>query len=106
MLVLSYLGILSLIPYLMKKDDPDAELRWHAKNGVGLFILDIVVGVVFWILGMVADQVLTGLGCGIGLINCIVWLGLFGLHIFCIVKAVGGQRVTIPVVTDFAQKNL
>ena len=30
-LVLSYLGILCLIPLLAKKDDP--EVQWHAKNG-------------------------------------------------------------------------
>ena len=34
MLVLSYLGILALIPLLMKKDDP--EVQWHAKNGLAL----------------------------------------------------------------------
>ena len=34
-LILSYLGILSLIPWLAKKDD--AEVQWHAENGVALF---------------------------------------------------------------------
>ncbi|MBV9497217.1 MAG: hypothetical protein JOZ54_23480, partial [Acidobacteria bacterium] len=41
MLVLSYLGILSLIPFFMKKDD--AEVQWHAKNGVALFGAEVVV---------------------------------------------------------------
>lgn len=102
MVVLSYLGILSLIPYFTKKDDP--EVMWHAKNGVGLFILDIVVWAVFFVLGMVLRN--SVLGCGLGTISCIVWLALLALHIYCLIKAVNGQRVRIPGVTDFAEKSL
>src|SRR5436190_18583440 len=39
-LVLSYLGIFCLIPLLAKKDDPDVQ--WHAKNGLGLFIAELI----------------------------------------------------------------
>ena len=110
MVALAYLGPLSLIPYLTKKDDPDAELRWHAKNGLGLFILDVVLWVLFFILGWVISAMGSTIGCfGGGLltaIQCILWVGLFALHIYCLIKALGGQRVRIPVVTDFAEKSL
>jgi uncharacterized membrane protein len=104
MIALSYLGILALIPYLTKKNDPDAEVRWHAKNGMGLFIADVVIWVVFFVIGMVLRN--TTIGCGMGVIQCVVWLALLALHIFCLIKAINGQRIRIPVVTDFAEKNL
>jgi uncharacterized membrane protein len=101
MLVLSYLWILALIPYLTTKDDP--EVLWHAKNGLGLLILDIVTSVLFWVLGFVLGDFL---GCLSGTMSCVVWMALLALHIYCLIHAVGGKRPNIPVVTDFAQKTL
>ncbi|HEY0372480.1 MAG TPA: DUF4870 domain-containing protein [Thermoanaerobaculia bacterium] len=102
MVVLSYLGLLALIPYLTKKDDP--EIHWHAKNGVGLLILDVVIWVVLFVLGIVIRN--AGIGCGLAIVNCVVWIGLLVLHIYCIIQAVGGKRPRIPMVTDFAEKSL
>ena len=102
MIVLSYIGLLALIPYLTKKEDPD--IHWHAKNGVGLLILDVVVWVLFLVITWVLPSNL--LGCGVGMIQCVVWIGLLVLHVYCIIQAVGGKRPRIPVVTDFAEKSL
>ena len=102
MIVLSYLGLLALIPYLTKKDDP--EIHWHAKNGVGLLILDVVIWVVLFVIGFVIRN--AGIGCGLAVVNCLVWIALLVLHIYCIIQAVGGKRPRIPVVTDFAEKSL
>ena len=104
MIALSYLGILALIPYLTKKNDPDQELRWHSKNGMGLFIFDVVLWVVFFIVGWALSN--TALGCGMGVIQCVVWLAILALHIYCIIQALGGKRVRLPVITDFAEKSL
>jgi uncharacterized membrane protein len=105
MIVLSYLWLLALIPYFTKKDDPDAEVRWHAKNGVGLLLLDIALWVLFFVVGIILRRV-PMLGCGVGVVQCVLWLGLLALHIYCLIKAVNGQRVRIPMVTDFAEKSL
>lgn len=102
MVILSYLGILSLIPYLTKKEDP--EIHWHAKNGVGLLIFDVVLMVLFFVISWVMPSNI--LGCGMSVIQCIVWLAIFGLHIYCIIQAAGGKRPRIPVITDFAEKTL
>lgn len=102
MVILSYLGLLALIPYLTKKDDPD--IHWHAKNGVGLLILDVVVWLVLLVIRLVLPSNL--LGCGIGIISCVVWIAILVLHIYCIIQAAGGKRPRIPVVTDFAEKTL
>jgi uncharacterized membrane protein len=102
MVILSYLGILALIPYLTKKEDPD--IHWHAKNGVGLLILDVAVWVVFFVIGMALRN--TALGCGMATIQCVIWIAIFILHIYCLIQAVGGKRPRIPAVTDFAEKTL
>jgi uncharacterized membrane protein len=104
MVVLSYLGLLALIPYLTKKEDPD--ILWHAKNGLGLAIAEIIVWVALFILNIVAGRIFAGLGCGMSVISCVIWIGVLVLHVYCIVQAVGGKRMTIPVVTEWAQKTL
>ena len=105
MAVLSYLGILCLIPLLTKKDDP--EVQWHAKNGLALFIADVAIWIVFGILSRVVIRI-PALGClGAGVISviwCVIAIGILVIHIMAIMKAVNGQRFRIPMVTDFAEK--
>src|SRR5687767_5191948 len=70
MLILSYLGILVLIPLLTKKEDK--EIQWHAKNGLvflGAFlVLAIVTFIVDWILP-------TAVSCLLSIIWCVVPVG-------------------------------
>ena len=99
MLVLSYLGLLCLIPLLMKKDDP--EVQWHAKNGTALLGAEIIFCVLELIIIFVR---IPFLGCLTSFVGCFVWIGFLVLSIIGIVKAVGGQRFRIPVLTDFAEK--
>jgi uncharacterized membrane protein len=99
MLVLSYLGILSLIPFFIKKDDP--EVQWHAKNGVALFLAEVAWCVVQIAIAFAHIPVL---GCVSGLVGCLVWVAFLALSILCIVKAVNGQRFRIPMITDMAEK--
>jgi len=103
--VLSYLGILSLIPYFAKKDDPDPEIRWHAKNGFGLFLVEFVVWAVFLALGFILRSSAIA-GCLGGAMNCILGIAFLVISIICIIKGINGQRYRIPYVTDFAEKSL
>lgn len=101
MVVLSYLWLLALIPLLVKKDD--REIQWHAKNGIVLLGAEIVCWVVFGAIGFALRN--TGvLGCGLGAIECVIWIAFLVIRIMCIVKGVGGQRFRVPVVTDLAEK--
>jgi uncharacterized membrane protein len=99
MVVLSYLWILALIPLLTKKED--AEVQWHAKNGLGILIGEIAAWIVFFVLGMVLPDI--G-GCGISVISCVVWIAFLVIRIICIVQGVGGKRFNVPVLTDLGQK--
>ncbi|MEA2415765.1 MAG: hypothetical protein QOI58_2422 [Thermoanaerobaculia bacterium] len=99
MLVLSYLGLLALIPLFAKKDDP--EVQWHAKNGVALLGAEIAWMILGFILVFAHIPLL---GCGFSMISCVVWLGFLALSIICIMKAVKGERFRIPVITDIGEK--
>ena len=96
-LVLSYIWILFIIPLLARKED--AEVQWHAKNGMVLFFAEIAWSIIQYALGHFA-----ALGCVSGIVGCIVWLIFLAIRIVCIVKAVSGQRFRIPVLTDIAEK--
>jgi uncharacterized membrane protein len=99
MLVLSYLGILALIPLLTKKNDP--EVQWHAKNGLALTIAEVIIWValeaILWVLP-------SGISCLVRVVTCLVPLGMIVLMIICIMKAVKGERLRLPVITDLAEK--
>lgn len=97
MLVLSYLGIFALIPLLTKKDDP--EIQWHAKNGLALFIGQIVIYIGLSVIGhfMHIGLVVTCISCILPLVFLVIW-------ILCIMKALKGERYRIPVITDIAEK--
>ena len=98
MVVLGYLWILALVPLLTKKDD--SEVQWHAKNGLSLLGAEIVCWIAFMILG----RFMPIIGCGIWVVQCVVWLGFLALRVLCIMKGVNGQRFRIPVISDFADK--
>ncbi|RPJ61748.1 MAG: DUF4870 domain-containing protein [Acidobacteria bacterium] len=106
MLVLSYLWILALVPLLVEKEDP--EVQWHAKHGIVLMVAEIIfwiaLSIVTWILTMlpVIGGVVGGLlGCGL---NFLVWLAILAIHIVAIMKAMKGERLVLPVITDYANK--
>ena len=90
MLILAYLGILSLIPLLTVKDSD--YVKWHAKQGLVLGISAFVVMTVFGILGPLA------------LANCLLLPGWLVMAIMGILKALKGERWRIPVVADLASK--
>ena len=97
MLVLSYLGILALIPLLVKKDDK--EVQWHAKNGLGL----TVAWILLWIVIAIVEHFMPGIvSCGIAVVHCILALGYLAVIVMAIMKALKGGRMRFPVISEFA----
>ena len=99
MIVLAYVWILFLIPLLTKKDD--AEVQWHAKNGMGITIGEFICWIIYWMITWFAP---TAVGCAVGALSCVIGIGFFVLRIICIVQGVGGKRFSVPVLTDLGQK--
>jgi uncharacterized membrane protein len=94
MLVLAYLGILAVVPLVVEKNDP--EVQWHAKHGIVLLVAEIILGI---IIAMITHFVPFA-GC----ILWIIWPLIFLFHIFLIVKAVNGQRIMIPGLSEYADR--
>lgn len=96
MLVLSYLGILSLIPLLTVKDSE--YVKWHAKQGL---VYGVGGGIVLTIV-MTGLQFIPVIG---QIIGCVGYLGFLGFDLYVMFsKALKGERYRIPVVADIADK--
>jgi uncharacterized membrane protein len=99
MIILSYLWLLALVPLLVEKED--REVQWHAKHGLVLMLAEVI----FWIVvTMLQLMVGTILGCFVGLISLMLWIGILVLHILAIIKGVNGQRLIVPGVSQYADK--
>ena len=94
--ILAYLGILCLVPILAAKDSPFA--KYHANQGLVLFIVWIVLAVALNIIDYVLVTILPG---GMGFIVSILslaYLGLLILAILGIINAAAGKCVPLPVI--------
>lgn len=83
---LSYLGILVLVPLLVKKDSKFSQ--FHAKQGLILLIIWVVGWIVFWV----------------PIFGQILLLALIVLNIVAFIQALNGKRWEIPVISDWAKK--
>lgn len=102
MVVLSYLGLLALIPLLVEKED--REVQWHAKHGLVLAVFEVVVIIVLQIIVMVLGAVSGGLGCIFGLLMPLFVLAALVVHVLCIVKGIKGERFLVPGISQYADK--
>ena len=102
MIVLSYLWLLALIPLLVEKDD--REVQWHAKHGLVLTVVEVVVMIGLQVVVMILGAISGGLGCVFTLLIPIFMLAILIVHVLCIVKGINGQRFLIPGVSEFADK--
>ena len=97
--VLSYLGLLALVPYLLEKED--REVQWHAKHGLVLCGAEIALGIVLGGVLTIINFFTGCLGCLIGPLIVIPWIIL---HVMLIVKALNGERLLIPGVSHYADQ--
>ena len=104
MIVLSYLWLLALIPFLTEKDDK--EVQWHARNGLVLFAAEFILWLVFFFVHMafIFSHFLAFLGCFLSIFQVVLWLGILILHILCIVKGLKGERLIVPGVSQYADR--
>ena len=85
-------------------------VRFHALQGLLLFGLGFVVGIIFQILGtgmaVTTSGVVEAGGFGILLlIRLLVSLGFLVLYIIGMIKAYQGQMWKLPIIGDIAEKN-
>jgi uncharacterized membrane protein len=100
MIVLSYLWLLALIPFLVEKED--REVQWHAKNGLLLTGVEVVAWILLSIFSFATAWI--DLGCTGCMLNSILWIVFLVVRIVAIVKGVGGQRLVIPGLSQYADR--
>ncbi len=88
--ILSYIGILFLVPLLTRKEDGFSQ--FHAKQGMVLFLAEVATVFVAWIplLGW--------------LVGGLLWVAWIVLSVLGIVNVVKGKKEELPVIGEFAHK--
>jgi uncharacterized membrane protein len=97
MIILSYLWPLALVPLLVEKDD--AEVQWHARNGIVFMVAEIAFSIVFEIVTS-----LIPLGCLFWSVRPLVALVIVAVHIAAIVKGLNGGRLVVPGLSEYASR--
>jgi uncharacterized membrane protein len=83
---LSYLWLLALVILFLKRDSKFAQ--FHAKQGLILFILEVVAWFIFFI----------------PFIGTLLWLGIVILAVVGITNALNGRWAKLPLIGQFAEK--
>lgn len=86
MAAISYVWILCLVPLLLKRDSKFAQA--HAKQGLVLFIVEVVGSVVFWI----------------PLLGWLLWVLVVVSAVAALIKALQGEFWSIPGVDLIIKK--
>ena len=89
--ILSYLGPLVIISLLVKKDD--STVKFHSKQGLVLFCIEIILSV------LMSGRMMWSLGPLYSLIN----LGILVLAILGILNVLGGKEKELPIVGGLAR---
>jgi uncharacterized membrane protein len=102
MLVLAYLPPFAVIPLLVEKEDP--EIHWHAKHGIVLMTAEMLLLLGLVVVALILGLMTAGFGCVLLALVPIPFLAFLVMHIIAVVKAFGGKRLIIPVVSEYADK--
>jgi uncharacterized membrane protein len=103
MLVLSYLGLFALIPFFITKNENE-YVKWHAKQGLTLFIVSVVALIALMVLAAVLALIHPVLVIVVSLLYLVFGVGMLVLFILAIIKAFNGIRWPIPFVADLSAK--
>ncbi|MGE0703345.1 MAG: hypothetical protein AB7F99_01525 [Vicinamibacterales bacterium] len=102
MLVLAYLWPLAIVPLVVEKGD--SEVQWHAKHGLVLMAAEIVLVVALSLIMALATLMTLSLGCAVSLLGVALWVAILALHLIAMLKALGGSRLIVPGVSQYAER--
>ena len=98
LVALSYVGFLGILPLFFVKRD--SEVRWHARNGLGLFVALAAAGTLATLLGIAVPS----LSCVYAVTMAIAGLLYVMIALLGAVKGLEGQRLIIPGVSRYASR--
>lgn len=99
MAILAYFGILVLIPIFAAPQSKFA--RYHANQGLVLFIASICLYVAVSILARLFYAVSFALGGLVSILSLVVYIGIAVLAIMGIINAAQGKCKPLPVIGNF-----
>ena len=100
--MLAYLWPLALVPLLLERQD--ADVQWHAKHGIVLMIAELVVLFAYIMMTTLVSLATFGLGCALSIFIVFGWVAVLAIHVVAIVKGIGGTRLIIPGLSDYANR--
>ena len=100
MIILSYLGVLVVVPLLIERDDEDVQ--WHAKHGLVLTAVDLVIVAVLWLMQVFLGA-LGWIAAG-GVLFVAIPLMIVAVHAIAIFKGLNGNRLMIPRLSMYADR--
>jgi uncharacterized membrane protein len=102
---LPFIGwIIAIVFLLIEPYNRDREVRFHAWQAIALAVALVALNICLGILHFIVAMVSGGLGLVFAPILMLVYFGEFLLFVFLAFKAYQNQRIVVPVVGPFAQK--
>jgi uncharacterized membrane protein len=94
--IIAYIGILCLVPLLAVKDSPFA--RYHANQGLTLFLAEIVIWVGLSVIDLILRFILPPSLGFVPFVLSLIQLGPLVLIVIGIINAAKGKCVPLPVI--------
>ena len=98
LLAISYIGFLGVIALLLGRNDREA--RWHARNGLMLFVALAAAGIVATLVGIAVPS----LACVYAVTMAIAGALYVMIALLAAIKALNGERLLIPGVSRYADR--
>ena len=95
--VISYLPLLFMIPLIFKKESKFA--RFHANQGLSLFVCEVIVSVVYFILKWVFTLLaIAPLLIGLNFIMTVIFIFMLSILLVGVMNANGGLAKSLPFI--------
>lgn len=97
--ILSYIGLLSLIPYLAAKHSPFAQ--YHAVRGLNLLICEAIFGAACFLVTAILSLIFSWFGGVIGSILNLGWIFFLVVSVIGIINVCNGEKKDLPYIGRF-----
>ena len=101
---LCYFPLIAIIFLLIEPYNKDRTVRFHAWQSIAVAVVLIVVRIALGIILALFMSMSYSLGALLGMVLVLFGLGELILFIFLAVKAYQNQRIVLPIVGPFAEK--
>ena len=102
-----FIGIIASVIFLVT--DPyktNRFIRFHAFQSLFLHAAMVVLGIAFMIINMVLGAIFLPLAAVAGVLELVLWLGVFVAVVMLMVKAFNNQTPHLPVLGPLADKQV